>query len=264
MSESTVTGTKEWAESNFNFIRGCQHGCLYCFSKAFAVRFKRLRPSDWEHAVVNHGKLHGHFSKREGRVMFPSAHDIHPDNLKECLKVIDYLLSAGNELLIVSKAHFSCFEAICKEFNYRRDKIHFRITIGSADNEVLRYWEPGAPSFDDRLRSLCRASLSGYATSVSCEPMLDEHIEAVIDRTRLFVSDSIWLGKANRLKTTMKMNGHTSPEDIKRMNDLLKLQSDWNIFKLYDRYKDDPLIRWKDSIKKVVGLPALTRRGEDR
>jgi len=32
---------------------------------------------------------------------------------------------------------------------------------------------------------------------------------------------------------------------------------------LFARFKDDPVIRWKDSIKKVVGIPEASRKGLD-
>jgi hypothetical protein len=32
---------------------------------------------------------------------------------------------------------------------------------------------------------------------------------------------------------------------------------------LYERYRDNPLIKWKESIKKVVGIDLLTEAGLD-
>jgi hypothetical protein len=36
---------------------------------------------------------------------------------------------------------------------------------------------------------------------------------------------------------------------------------DENIKQLYSQYKNNPLIKWKDSIKKIVGLKNLMRLG---
>lgn len=38
---------------------------------------------------------------------------------------------------------------------------------------------------------------------------------------------------------------------------------DGNIEILYEHYKDDPMIKWKDSIKKVVGIERPTETGMD-
>ncbi len=40
----------------------------------------------------------------------------------------------------------------------------------------------------------------------------------------------------------------------KKAKQLDQWQSDPNILKLYDKYKNDPVIRWKESIQKVVGI----------
>ena len=79
-----------------------------------------------------------------------------------------------------------------------KEQLLFRFTIGSALDEVLSFWEPGAPVFAERLAALELAWANGYQTSVSCEPMLDGHIDAVIHQVEPFVTDAIWLGKANR------------------------------------------------------------------
>jgi hypothetical protein len=43
-------------------------------------------------------------------------------------------------------------------------------------------------------------------------------------------------------------------ELVKRAKQLERWQSDPNILKLYDKYKSDPMIKWKESIEKVVGI----------
>ena len=63
-----------------------------------------------------------------------------------------------------------------------REQLLFRFTVGSAKDDVLSFWEPGAPTFAERMASLELAWAHGYQTSVSCEPMLDGHIEDVVHR----------------------------------------------------------------------------------
>ena len=96
---------------------------------------------------------------------------------------------------------------------------------------------------------------SGYKFSVSMEPMLDKFPGFVIDRAREAGAASVWLGRANRLRAIVAMNlpGNFKMRDAAQ--DLAELLNDDYIQKLYDNLKDDPLIRWKDSIKKVVGIP---------
>lgn len=41
-------------------------------------------------------------------------------------------------------------------------------------------------------------------------------------------------------------------------------QRNERIWDIYNRLKDDPLVRWKESIKKIVGIPLETESGTDR
>ena len=143
---------------------------------------------------------------------------------------------------------------MCGEFCEYREKVLFRFTIGSADDEILHFWEPGAPDFAERLDSLRHAHAQRFQTSVSCEPMLDSDVEAVVSAVSPYVSDAIWIGKANQLRQRLKLNGHADAETMRRADELMASQSDDNISRLYDRLRDHPRVKWKESIKKVMGI----------
>ncbi|MCD6181515.1 MAG: hypothetical protein J7K89_03940 [Candidatus Cloacimonetes bacterium] len=263
MKIKKVFGAHEWADKTANCINGCKHDCRYCYSKEMAIRFKRKTPDTWKIEEVRNNQTEKNFSKKSGSFMFPSSHDIHPDHLKENIRFLRKLLSSGNHILIVTKPHLVCIKAICENFERKKNQILFRFTIGSADDAVLKFWEPGAPEYNERLESLKYAFTQGFETSISCEPMLDNHIENVINDTRDYVTDAIWIGKANFLLRRLKMNGYTDEESIKHAEQLIKWQSDIRIIKLYTAYKNDKKIKWKESIKKVVGIDLLTQRGLD-
>jgi DNA repair photolyase len=197
--------------------------------------------------------------------MFPSSHDITPLNITESIMVLRKLLSAGNEMLIVSKPHLTCVKAMCTELADYKGLILFRFTIGSADNKVLKFWDPAAPRYRERISALKWAYDHGFETSVSCEPMLDDNIHHVIRDVRSYTTDSIWLGKANRLRSCLAQSceGELLSKARQKANELLATQTDSKIHLLYNRYKDDEIIRWKDSIKKVVGIQRPTARGLD-
>jgi len=191
------------------------------------------------------------------RVMYPSAHDIRPEHLQENMEFLSHILEAGNEVLIVSKPHLICIKEICKKFAAYKDKILFRFTIGSADDGVLKFWEPGAPGFKERIECLKWAHKKDFATSVSCEPMLDNNIEKVVKKVSPYVTETIWIGKINHLigvtgRGRLDFNGHTDPGTLAKAYELIAWQLDENILKLYEKYKLDPKIMWKESIKKVI------------
>ena len=100
--DKQVFGTYEWAVANANFISGCIHNCKYCYSKEMAIRFKRKTALTWETEVVNLKQLNIKRKKINGLIMFPSSHDITPENLHHSIFFIRNLLASGNSILIVT------------------------------------------------------------------------------------------------------------------------------------------------------------------
>lgn len=243
-------GTKEWAQTNFNFMNGCSNDCTYCYAKDMAIRFKRKTPDTWknEAPVDMRGRS---YRKRDGVVMIPSSHDITPGNVSIAVVVFSKLLSSGNELLVVTKPHYACIKRIVDSFLENKSQIRFRFTIGSADDSVLKLWEPGAPCFQERLESLRYAFANGYSTSISCEPLLDDHFDVLFSAAYPFVTDAIWVGKMHMAKKRVRDNT-CGMFPAAKIQELVDGQSDDKILAMYERYKDDPKIMWKESIKKVA------------
>jgi len=262
--DKPVFGTTEWAASNVNYLKGCSNDCKYCFSKEMAIRFKRKTPENWKEEEINWEAYNKNVKQREGYVMFPSTHDITPRYLNLAIDFLERLLCNGNKVLIVSKPSYECIKKICDTFSAYKDQILFRFTIGSACNKTLKFWEPNAPDYKERKRALIYAFEAGYQTSISCEPMLDDRIDKVIDDLIQYVTDAIWLGKMNFVIRRLRTNGQLNAENQAAAELLLEWQNDEAIKKIYNRYKDNQQIKWKESIKKVVGLEVSTIKGEDR
>lgn len=263
-NKKQVFGTYEWAVENANYISGCSHNCKYCYSREMAIRFKRKTTKNWEIEEVNKKQLEKKAKKVEGVIMFPSSHDITPKNLINTIRFLDKLLKADNEVLIVSKPHLSVIKAICEEFSNFKSKILFRFTIGSNNSETLKFWEPNAPDFEERKNCLKYAFNNGFSTSVSCEPMLDDNIKELVEELNPYITNSIWLGKMNFLHRRLKMNGINDKETLDNANQLIDIQSDERIKKLYAQLSSNQKIKWKESIKKVVQIEISTTKGLDK
>lgn len=258
-----ATGTYEWAAHNDNCCKGCSHDCRYCYARwREVVRFKRIAPEDWPTEVVNEKSVKRKRKHVEGTVMFPTSHDITPGNLDACIAIIDKHIRANNHLLIVSKPHLECIEAVCGAIPWdRRGLVMFRFTIGSTLDYHLSYWEPCAPSFRERMGCLAYAYDGGFQTSVSAEPLLDMPcVDALIEKALPYVTDAIWIGKMNHVRSRVLVETDEDREMVARIEDG---QSDVNVRALYERYKDDPKIKWKDSFKKAVGLEMPQEPGLD-
>ncbi|TFD96870.1 hypothetical protein E2605_08635 [Dysgonomonas capnocytophagoides] len=258
-----VFGTYEWAVENANFISGCRNNCKYCYSREMAIRFKRKTTENWSTEEINYNQFNKKIKKVDGFIMFPSSHDITPDNLPSTIVFLGKLLKAKNNILIVSKPHFEVIEAICCNFSEYKKNILFRFTIGSKKSGILNFWEPGATNYEERKRCLKYAFDKGFETSVSCEPMLDSNTVSLVSDLQDYVTDFIWIGKANFLHRRLTMNGVTDDETIAQAKKLIESQSDSHIRLLYKKLKNNPKIKWKESIKKVLNLEISTVKGLD-
>ena len=263
MNNKTIFGTYEWAVKNANFINGCSHDCKYCYSKEMAIRYKRKLTENWKNEEINLKQIAKKYKKVDGTIMFPSSHDITPDNLDNALIFIQKLLDPGNKILIVSKPHLTVIKEICDRFIDYKENILFRFTIGSLNSKILKFWEPNAPTFEERFESLKLAYNRGFKTSISCEPLLDNKTIQLIEKLEPFVTDSIWIGKANYLIRRLKMNGFSDPESMVMANKLLKSQDGNKILTLYNSLKDHKKVKWKDSIKKIANLELAVEKELD-
>ena len=246
-----TSGTKEWADHNVNCVKGCSNDCRYCYAKMMAKRFGRCQEHTWRNMIINESAVDRDYARYKGRVMFPSTHDI-TDNLEiqeACFIVIRKLLQAGNEVLITTKPRLAVIEEIIERLYTFREQLQFRFTITSADQQLLSFWEPNAPKFEERFASLKYAYEQTFKTSVSIEPFLDYIPHTLIRSLSPYVTESTWLGPMNYipLNSIPKSDRHYY-EDIRHNYSLGHLQE------IYEDLRGNPIIRFKDSMINRLGV----------
>ncbi len=262
VKSTRVSGTKEWAVANVNCVLGCSHQCRYCYARATAERYGRIQSSEeWgtTYNRVRPAEVRKRRPLENGTVMFPTTHDITPDFLDPCMEVIGNILISGNRLLIVSKPHIDCIVPICERFHSHRDSILFRFSVGAVSDDLLSYWEPGAPTFSERLSCLKHAFDLGFETSVSAEPLLDSGgAVELYDSVSPYITDSLWIGKMNRIRS--RAASHTSLDAIAGIENG---QTDDAIHRVYSQLSDRDNVKWKESYKAIVGIDIPVDPGMD-
>ncbi len=265
------TGTREWSAVSKNCRGGCAHGCVYCYARFNALRWGKIQtgaqfanetPRPW--AKVR---------KYSGVVMFPTEHDITPENCEPCLELLRELLHAGNEVLLVSKPHREVIERIVRETDARwLERLAFRFTIGAMDDSVLAAWEPNAPDLKERIECLRRVADVGYRTSVSCEPLLDPSRAAELveflapDVTDDSPNGGIWIGKLNHARARCAWYLADHPEFEDTLAALEGFQTGAAVRRVYEEVMALPLsertvVRWKDSYRQALErLDLIPRR----
>jgi hypothetical protein len=195
--------------------------------------------------IINKRAVDRDYVKYEGRVMFPSTHDItdDPEIQEACFTVIRKLLQAGNEVLVTTKPRLAVVEEIIKRFYAFKEQLQFRFTITSADQQLLSFWEPNAPNFEERFAALQYAYEQTFKTSVSMEPFLDHTPQTLVHSLSPYVTESIWLGPMNYIPSnSIPESDKHCYEDI-RYNYLLEYLQE-----LYEDLRDNPIVRFKDSM----------------
>jgi len=261
--------TRGKVAKHVNFCTGCRNDCIYCWARNMAVdRYHRLAHDEWPNEVVRDHDV------RKGRklvdlpVRCPFTHDITPGNIDAAETVLLKLLEPGNGVLILSKPRVECIERLTRTLRPFMDRIHFRFTIGVMDEELRRFWEPGAPAFEERLKALQTAYAAGYATSVSAEPLVEPWNAAeLLAKLRPFITGSFWVGKLNDLVNRTKW---LYPDGHPEIDRLELWQTDEKVLEVYEALREaseapeyNPLVRWKKSYREVLGVDPVPTVGLD-
>jgi DNA repair photolyase len=247
----SVRGVGEWAGYSYNCGVGCSHMCRYCFSRSFFVN-EGIVASNEEFRIERPNRYKINITQRVDKaIQFPSAHDISPAYLDVYCQTLYNILVNGNKVLLVSKPHFECIEHICREFQAFKPQMEFRFSIGSLNPELTAYWEPGAPTPEERVRSLLHATEQGYQTSVSMEPILAGREDAVATFNELapLTNGTIWIGMMNGLNERMVCENSTDRAALERIS---QFQTADEMLALYQELYGMPQVRWKDSINTIV------------
>jgi len=246
------TGTKEWSDESLNIQCGCEHCCRYCYACANALRLGWIKNREqWKTP-----RFFKTWKKpfKAGRVMYPTLHDITESNVEPTIFILKPWLELGNEILIVSKPHIQVIKRLCSELEQYKNQIQFRFSIGSADQKILDFWEHDAPSFNERISCLKYTFDNNWKNSVSGEPFLDNAFDMVVSAAKPVTNGPIWIGKMNDIPHRVYTKDWTE-NDFKFLNLVKASQTDDEIKIIYNDYEKDPQIKWKDSIKQVMGLP---------
>jgi DNA repair photolyase len=253
-------GTQEWAEKTVNCCTGCSNNCRYCYGRQMAVRFGQVKEDEWPSMHIRQRDVEKKYRNYGEVVMFPSSHDITRDNLDACRTVLVKLLAAGNEVLVVSKPDVTCIMDLCETSKDFKDHILFRFTIGAMDNDLLSFWEPGAPSYEERREALKYAFENGFQTSVSAEPMIDaDNVTGLVAELLPYVTETLWIGKMNYLGR-VKIDSAKTADAVERVK---ASQSDDRIFAIFNSLSDLGQVRWKDSIRRVVERSQLNEKHKE-
>ena len=236
---------------NVNICTGCSHDCIYCYARKMAMKKGSKRGgidsiSEWKNMRIREKDVKKKYIKKWGYApLFPSSHDITPEILDSYLMALGNFLEPGNEVIVVSKPHFACIDAICKKFDGFRDKITFMFTITGMNEDIRAFWEPGAPSYNERLKCLGHVHSQGFKTQAFVEPILDpDRLEELVSTLLLFSTGDIWVGRMHHIGKIKKM--YPDRADIhEALDDLNRNITDERLRLWFQHFKENDQVLWK-------------------
>lgn len=260
-------GTKEWADQNYNTHYACKHGCWYCYAWCEAYQRKREYCDDWGKKMTRRSNWNKCWQTRENGyiIMYPTTHDILPEIMDDCFKVIENMLNANINVLVVTKPHFEVIKKLISKFPNNKEgepQIILRFTIGTNDDDLLAFWEPHAPKFQERLKALQLAYKKGFNTSVSMEPFFPARIQShkskiesfiyLVEKLLPYVDSTLWIGMMNHIPVNVQRGKILTNLQKARISSLNNFYRWENINELLYHFYLNKKIRWKESIKKMT------------
>jgi hypothetical protein len=98
------------------------------------------------------------------------------------------------------------------------------------------------------------AHFLNYRTSVSAEPFLDDGVEYLYIRCFPFITESFWIGTLRQFNHRVDRKSISVEQMYDYVEPLLVCQQKNPVRRLYEKMNGRPLIKWKDSIREIVGV----------
>lgn len=257
-----LTTTTENFVANGCVAHNC-YACNLCYDKGWEwwkwYGVKTERKDKWN---VNWKK------KPDGYIfMYPSMHDTFIHTVDDANAVIGNMLKANGEVLFVSKPIEKVIKTMLDflEDNFAEvmHKVTMRFSITTPNTEEIKFWEGNAKFYSERKNCLKLVKESGCKSSVSAERFLKTGIDSINGTIQMgkdllpYVDDTLWFGLLNHIPKDKDgnryLNGRQLTEfEVQKIEELEAYYTFDNIFKLVEKFWNNPQVMWKESIKKRI------------
>lgn len=207
----------EYGDYTMNFVQGCSHGCKFpCYAFLQKKRFGQIKDyDDWckprlvSNTLALLDKEIPRLKDKIKSVQLCFTTDPFMYGYREIEDVaiasIKKLNAAGIKCIVLTKG---ILPISLKTFSSKNE---YGITLISLDEGYRKHMEPGAASYDSRLKALKALHDAGCGTWVSMEPyptpnMIEQDLHELLESVS-FV-DRIVFGRTNYNKTASSYKGH--------------------------------------------------------
>jgi DNA repair photolyase len=175
---------------NMNLYRGCQHQCIYCNSRSECYQIE-----DFNHDVLVKANAVA-LLRRElagkrvvGTIGTGSMNDPYMPleaDVRLTRRALEVILESGFPVHAITKSDLVLRDIDLLEEIQRKTYAAVTFTVTTADDQLSRRLEPGAPVSSRRLAALRRLNQRGILTGIALMPVLpfiedtEENIRAIV------------------------------------------------------------------------------------
>lgn len=177
---------------NMNLYRGCQHGCIYCDSRSKCYGIVNFSEIQIKANALELLEKELRSKREKGTIGFGSMNDPYMPIEKELQltrKALELIRKYRFPLHLITKS-----DLVVRDIDLLKDisciYTAISITITSADDEVAKVIEPGAPSTSERFEAIRKLSKAGIYCGITLMPLLPyindtaQNVEAIVKRAK--------------------------------------------------------------------------------
>jgi DNA repair photolyase len=209
---------REYSPLALNYIKGCDHGCKYCYVPNLMKRFD----SSYDHSnvmiknesqIINEIRLSAQKNKNSEKQVFLSfltdPYSKFNSKIGLTRKVLIILKENNIPVSILSKGGTRCLSDI-DIFKSFGENIQVGASLTLINDSDTKKWEKGSSMFEDRFEALKILHKNRIKTWASMEPVIDPDQSLEIMRITNKYVDAYKIGKMNHLKNHEKNIDWTS------------------------------------------------------
>ena len=194
---------REYSPLALNYIKGCDHGCLYCYVPNMMKRFNSKYVHHEVFTDVDYKEIEASARKFQGidkQILLSFTTDPYSKQvIDQTRKVLEILNFYGHKVAILSKGGKRCLRDI-EIFKKFGDRIKVGASLTFDNNKDSRIWEHGAALPGERVEALKTLSENGIKTWASFEPVIiPGQTLNLIEIVSGFI-DHVKIGKLNNYK----------------------------------------------------------------
>ncbi|MCD4685595.1 MAG: radical SAM protein [Anaerolineae bacterium] len=160
---------------NMNLYRGCQHQCIYCDSRSACYQIENFRDVLVKTNAIDLLRHELARKRHKGTIGFGSMSDTYGPverRYKLTAQALSVIAEFGFPIHIITKSDLVTRDIEVLQAIHARTMALITFTITTADDNLARIVEPGAPVPSQRFAALRQLAGAGIRTGVTLMPLL--------------------------------------------------------------------------------------------